>query len=247
MSSTHPALRSRTSPSAYLGEPHYDNNNDEQPTTRDYAASNDSSTNTSTVELPPPRRTKPMRSVSPPLSNMRLNRFIYALLLLTTLLGAYYSYRVVQYKTDVGGWWNLAVGKRPPQALHTPTGPGGGNPVPLDQVKSPRSAGTRRTKKQHDEDSVEDRINALAKALGMPSRELASAIALAVRQYVPPASLSSVAAQESGPAVEALIKGVSEDVVAEQVQMKNGHAAEPTGVMGGVVSGIESFVGMDEP
>lgn len=46
--------------------------------------------------------------------------------------------------------------------------------------------------------SVEERINELASALGMPSKDLASAIAIAVREYVPPASLSSVSAHQTG-------------------------------------------------
>lgn len=56
------------------------------------------------------------------------------------------------------------------------------------------------------DESVEDRINGLARALGIPSKELASAIAGAVRQYVPPASLSSIAAKETGEVVENLLK-----------------------------------------
>ena len=46
--------------------------------------------------------------------------------------------------------------------------------------------------------TVDDRINDLAAALGMPSKDLASAIASAVHEYVPPASLSSVAAHQTG-------------------------------------------------
>jgi hypothetical protein len=55
-------------------------------------------------------------------------------------------------------------------------------------------------------ESVEDRINGLATALGIPSKELASALAGLVRQYVPPASLSSIAAKETGEVVESLLK-----------------------------------------
>lgn len=46
--------------------------------------------------------------------------------------------------------------------------------------------------------TVEQRINDLASALGMPSKDLASAIAVAVHKYVPPATLSSVAAHQTG-------------------------------------------------
>lgn len=38
-----------------------------------------------------------------------------------------------------------------------------------------------------EDESVEDRINGLARVLGIPSKELASVVADAVRQYVPAA------------------------------------------------------------
>jgi len=58
--------------------------------------------------------------------------------------------------------------------------------------------------------SVEDHIEALATSLGLPSKELAAAIAEAVKNYLPPASLSSVSAAEatatgSGEAVKVLV------------------------------------------
>jgi len=100
-------------------------------------------------------------------------------------------------------------------------------------------------------ETVEDRINALASALGMPSRELASAIAIAVREYVPPASLSSITAKETGNVVEALIKG-TQDADAQKVEERSkGNAGSEdalgTGVVEGIVNGMGSFVGMDEP
>ncbi|KAG6916842.1 hypothetical protein DXG01_005141 [Tephrocybe rancida] len=188
---------------------------------------------TSTADnLPPPRTRKPLKPVSPPLANTRLSRLIYLLIFLTTLLGAYYSYRTIQYKTEVGGWWNLALGRRPPQMQM------GGETS--SQGKGRKSGATSR----NDEQSVEERINALARALGMPSKDLASAIAVAVREYVPPASLSSVAAKETGPAVHAMLKGGEEgDLTAKAPEP----GSQSTGVIGGVVGGIESFVGMEEP
>jgi len=85
---------------------------------------------------------------------------------------------------------------------------------------------------------VEDRINALADALGMPSKELASAIAGAVKQYVPPASLSSVssaaASKETGRSSEAL-----------NILLDEGETDD--GVVGEIVSGLGSVAGMDEP
>ncbi|KAF5350083.1 hypothetical protein D9756_009145 [Leucocoprinus leucothites] len=158
-----------------------------------------------------------LRPVSPPMQTTRLSRLIYILILLTALLGSYYSYRVVQYKQQVGGWWDVALGRRP-QA---------------DNIPSDHS--------HHRQTSVEDKINDLAKALGMPSKELASAIAVAVRNYVPPASLSSVAAKETGPAVQALLK----EPPSQDQTLSNTPSA--TNIVGGVFEGVESFVGMDEP
>lgn len=89
----------------------------------------------------------------------------------------------------------------------------------------------------HEEDSVEDKINALARALGMPSKDLASAIAVAVRDYVPPASLSSIAAKETGTAVQAMLQGD-----------KSGEAdLQSNRVIDSVVGGMDTFVGMEEP
>ncbi|KAF7430587.1 hypothetical protein PC9H_006295 [Pleurotus ostreatus] len=175
--------------------------------------------------LPPARQSRPLKSVSPPLASGSLHRFIYILVFTTSLIAAYYSWRVMQYKTEVGGWWNLALGRRPPQFEG-----GYGN------VKRGRGKNSA-----PQEQTVEDRINALAEALGMPSKELASAIAVAVKEYVPPASLSSVAAKETGPAVEAMLN-------AEPSKTGSTPSEETAaGVVGGMFSGVESFVGMDEP
>ncbi|KAJ6602790.1 hypothetical protein DFH09DRAFT_969145 [Mycena vulgaris] len=188
------------------------------------------SNSTNPSDLPPKRETPSLQPVSKPLASTRLNRLIYLLLLLSTLLSAYYGYRVVQWKTEVGGWWNLALGKRPPQLKY-------------DTASRPQSKG-KKGKKEKPGESVEDRINALADALGMPSKDLASAIAGAVKQYVPPASLSSVAAHQTGEAVDALLKGASED----DGQKETPKGAEDSGgVVSGLASGVGSFVGMDEP
>ncbi|KAG5641116.1 hypothetical protein DXG03_005979, partial [Asterophora parasitica] len=166
-----------------------------------------SSSSVTADNLPPPRKSQALKPVSAPLSHMRLSRLIYLLVLLTTLLGAYYSYRVVQYKSEVGGWWNLAVGRRPPQ-VQTEVAYGQGS-----ETGYSKGRGRQNMQARSNEESVEERINALARALGMPSSELAAAIAVAVREYVPPASLSSVAAHETGPAVQAMLKGEGYDHV----------------------------------
>ncbi|KAJ8522844.1 hypothetical protein ONZ45_g675 [Pleurotus djamor] len=201
-----------------------------KPSTNDVAKA---SPTTTSENLPPPRTKKPLKSVSPPLASARLNRLIYALVLTTALLGAYYSYRIVQYKTQVGGWWNFAVGRRPPQFQ-----PNGGANTPAEGSEGARARGKSK------ETTVEERINALAEALGMPSKELASAIAIAVKEYVPPASLSSVAAKETGPAVEAMLKADSNP---HNPPASNTQEGDGAGVVRGVFSGVESFVGLDEP
>ncbi|KAF9553455.1 hypothetical protein CPC08DRAFT_645628 [Agrocybe pediades] len=165
--------------------------------------------------LPPGRKGQIMRSVSPPGSKTRLSSFIYVLLLLTALLGSYYGYRVVQYKSSVGGWWSLLMGRKPAVMQ-----------------------GTETVYKQH-ADTVESHIEALAKALGMPTPELAAAIAGAVRAYVPPASLSSIKkAEPTGEAVKVML---------EEPEDSEAIPAPVEGVVEGMASGFESFVGMDEP
>ena len=72
------------------------------------------------------------------------------------------------------------------------------------------------------EESVEDRINGLAKVLGIPSKELASAIAGAVRQYVPSAVVSSIAEKETGEVVERLLKTKEKPGVVDQVMGSDG-------------------------
>ncbi|CAK5273425.1 unnamed protein product [Mycena citricolor] len=170
-----------------------------------------------------PTRKEPLlrTDVKKPLASTRLNRLIYLLILLSTAMSAYYTYRVVQWKTDVGGWWNLAMGVRPPTA-HS-------DPRPNSKSKSTPSSET-----------VEDRISALADALGMPSADLASAIAGAVRAYVPPASLSSIAVHQTGEAVKVLLD-TDPEAGAQQ------GAGDDAGYAATLASGMGSFVGMDEP
>ncbi|KAF8657103.1 hypothetical protein AX16_002290 [Volvariella volvacea WC 439] len=177
---------------------------------------------------------KHLRPVSPPLHSTRLSSLIYVLVVLSALLIVFYSYRIFQYKGQVGGWWNLLLGKGVHQ-VHVPTGLG-----------ADIADGHRRGLACGKEESVESRIYALAEVLGIPSKDLASAIAVAVREYVPPASLSSISARETGPVIDALLKGEAESINADKV--RNTIEKEyPTGVVEGVVSGMGSFVGMDEP
>lgn len=163
-------------------------------------------------DVPSYRVKHALRPVSPPLRTVSFSNLIYVLIILTGLLAAYYSYRIIQYRNSVGGWWDVALGRLP------------------------QAQGAQVQHSHHHRNTVEDRINDLAKALGMPSKDLASAIVVAVRNYVPPASLSSVAAEETGPAVQELLK-----------EPPSSASPSATGVVRGVAEGFGTFVGMDEP
>ncbi|EMD36070.1 hypothetical protein CERSUDRAFT_53111 [Gelatoporia subvermispora B] len=139
----------------------------------------------SRADLPPPRERKGVRPVSPPLSNTSLRRFIYYLALFAAALFAFYAWRFFQWKAEVGGWWNLATGHRPGAAAAAWAA--------RTNIDVPGPTATH-----EGSPSVEQRINELAQALGVPSKDLAAAIAGAVKEYVPPATLSSIASHETG-------------------------------------------------
>lgn len=178
------------------------------------------------TDLPPDRpRKKALTRVDAPLTNLSLNNLIYIMSLGAVVLIAWYCWRIVGYKREVGGWWNLALGKK--AAVPEPTSTG--------WFSNSKNSGTGEGSGGGDE--VEQRINALASALGMPPTHLASAIASAVREHVPPASLSSVAASEpTGSATKILVNDESE----EEAEGQEGVAATAGGILG-------SVVGMDEP
>ncbi|KAI0323419.1 hypothetical protein GY45DRAFT_1332553, partial [Cubamyces sp. BRFM 1775] len=186
-------------------------------------------------DLPPPRDRKGIRPVSPPLSHTPLHRFNYYIVLFATLAIAFYGWRLLQWKAEVGGWWNLALGKRPPGA-EAIVGTATATPTSTASVSS-KGAPT-----------VEDRINDLAAALGMPSSDLAAAIADAVREHVPPASLSSVAAHEpSGSAVQYLVNPSSAAANEASSQAANPVVSGAGRGMEAVASAFEAAVGLDEP
>ncbi|CCM02735.1 uncharacterized protein FIBRA_04842 [Fibroporia radiculosa] len=182
-------------------------------------------------DLPPPRdRKKATRSVSPPLSHVPLKRFNYLLALFATLLVVFYAWRLAQWKADVGGWWNLALGRRPP----------------AQQNPHPDQHAWAQTDQRPDgvgEPGVEQRIEELARALGLPSGDLARAIADAVREHVPPASLSSVAAHETGDAV----KYVVDPSGAAASDAESAPASTASRGFGVVQEALEAAVGLDEP
>lgn len=143
--------------------------------------------------LPPPRKGKAIATdkTTLPFSNVKFNTFIYILSGLALAFISFNAWRLLQLKIAAGGWWNLVLKRR----LR-----GGGD--------DGRVYGHDMGSSRGGDGGVEDRINALAEALGIPSHELASAIADAVKHHVPPASLSSVSAAEatqSGTAVNILV------------------------------------------
>lgn len=109
------------------------------------------------------------RSNTPPPST-RLDRLIYILILLTTLLAAFYAYRVGQDKTDAGGWWSRAI------------------------IRPSRQKCDVENTICQKADCIEESISALARALEIPSNRLAEAIAIAVRENMPSRSSSSAPA-----------------------------------------------------
>jgi len=120
--------------------------------------------------LPSKRQGKAVKRTTAPLYKMSFNNFIYALTAVAVCLIAFYSYKFTLLKTQAGGWWNLATGKRPEASSNQFRGDEG--------------------------DSVEAKISDLAAAFGIPPATLATAIASAVSAHVPPASLSSISKNE---------------------------------------------------
>ncbi|KAH9840585.1 uncharacterized protein C8Q71DRAFT_854469 [Rhodofomes roseus] len=190
--------------------------------------------NTAT-DLPPSRDRKGLRSVSPPLSNVPISRFNYLLALLATVVAAFYVWRLMQWKAEVGGWWNLALGKRPPQLRNRDANTGA--------QWANAGAHAQSFAKDGGDGEVERRIEELAVALGIPSKDLANAIAGAVRDFVPPASLSSIAAHETGEAVEYMVdpSGAS---ASEAQSAPGATASRGFRVM---ENAFQAAVGMDEP
>ncbi|KAH9927703.1 uncharacterized protein B0H18DRAFT_1118484 [Fomitopsis serialis] len=117
--------------------------------------------------------------------------------LLATVVTAFkfYVWCLMQWKGEVGGWWKLALGKRPPQLQHRDT----------NGSRARANANALGFEKDGGNGEVERRIEELAVALGIPSKDLTNVIAGAVRDHVPLASLSSIAAHETGEVVGHLV------------------------------------------
>ncbi|PFH48449.1 hypothetical protein AMATHDRAFT_149868 [Amanita thiersii Skay4041] len=193
-------------------------------------------------DLPPPREDKKaLRRVKPPLSSVTFSNFVYLLLLVLAIITGYFSYRMIQYKTEVGGWWNLALGKGPKQYTQVP--------VPASSEGYARQPGNDAT--------VGEGLEILASALGLQADELAGAIAGVVREYVSPAKLSAIRTREASRsgAVKVLLEGAPDVAGKNAGGRKAAPFANPaaaasdsaSSVVEGVMSGMGNFVGMDEP
>ncbi|KAF9237736.1 hypothetical protein BU15DRAFT_62935 [Melanogaster broomeanus] len=145
-------------------------------------------------DMPRTRSKKGLAPVSPPGSQTPLNIFIYAISLGAVLLLGWYVYNTVtllgRLKEEVG-WWRLITGG----SGMAPSGWGYWT-----------GWGSSRTAEGGGE--LESRLNDLADALGIPVEDVASA----VKPFVPPASLTSLALKETGDsAARRVLLGVAED------------------------------------
>ncbi|CAE6352315.1 unnamed protein product [Rhizoctonia solani] len=170
--------------------------------------------------LPPKREGKATQDVRAPLSGTSLSTVIYALAALGLIWAGLSAYRIAQLKADSGGWYNLALGRRPDTGA-----PMKGNPHVGSHKTSTHNTGAK---------GVEGRIRALADELGIHPRELASAI----RPLMPTASASSISAEASATPMADAVIGVlaSEDPSGEQ----QGNAASGFPDLG-------TLVGLDDP
>jgi len=185
-------------------------------------------------DLPPPRQRKALRPVSKPLSNTRLTSLIYYIAGIALLIGAFYAWRITQWKAEAGGWWNLALGKRPPQMQAQGGGGAKGRPGAFGGGRGSRSGGGGG--RAGGKGDVEDRINDLAEILGLKPTDLASAISGAVKEHVAPATLSSISSSASA-------AGAAKTAVDALV----GEEAQDEGIAAGMANTMGSIVGLDEP
>lgn len=141
-------------------------------------------------DLPPKRERKdPLRPVSPPLSKTPFNRFIYYLVFGACLYLLFYTWRIALWKVE-SPFFGVSMGKKPSSVAGDKAAAKGQTTTSTTASPSVAIRGAEWT--------VEDRIKSLAEALGMPSNDLAAVIADAVREHIPPASLSSVKAHQTG-------------------------------------------------
>lgn len=136
-------------------------------------------------DLPPSRPRKELLTpVSPPGHRTPLRSFIYVLVTTALLFTVWYTYitfvGLKQWKDEVG-WWGMSVGRFGRQHHGLYRNPSRGHEVVGE---------------------VEGHLSKLASALGIPATDLASA----VKPFMPPATLSSLAPHATGETMKVLFE-----------------------------------------
>ncbi|KIJ11865.1 hypothetical protein PAXINDRAFT_181754 [Paxillus involutus ATCC 200175] len=139
-------------------------------------------------DIPMTKSGNRLAPVSPLGSQMPFNKFVYALSLGAVILLGWYVYDMVtvlgRLKEEVG-WWGLIIGGSGGQLRG---GSGGGTSHGWGSWTGWGSSSSRRAR---GDGELESRLDDLANALGIPARDVASAL----KPIVPPASLTSLAAK----------------------------------------------------
>jgi len=135
--------------------------------------------------LPPSRpRKEILKPVDPPGHRASLRSFIYALVTAALLFAGWYTYITavgLKHWKDEVGWWRMTVGRSWRQDDRLSCGQWRGH-----EMKG----------------ELEEHFSQLASALGIPATDVASA----VKPFVPPATLSSLAPQATGEVMKVLFE-----------------------------------------
>ncbi|KAG0701480.1 hypothetical protein DFH29DRAFT_1000225 [Suillus ampliporus] len=164
-------------------------------------------------DLPPSRpRKELLRHVSPPGYRIPLHYFIYTLMTAALLVAGWYTYITAvglkHWKEEVG-LWRMTVGR-------------------FGRQQNSQWRG------QEGEGGLEGHLSQLASALGIPATDVASAI----KPFVPPATLSSLAPRATGEAMKVLF---------EELHQKEHRGDDSGGSMGSAAEGLGTVVGFDDP
>jgi hypothetical protein len=156
--------------------------------------------------LPPKRQGKAVKRTAAPLYKTSFNNFVYTLATIAICLFAFYTYKITAWKTQAGGWWNLATGN-----------------IPAPETSF--SGGT-------EDNSVEAKISQLASVFGIPPATLATAIASAVSVHAAPASLSPISKNENEAPTASVIHSLVQDHAAATLESANGFVNKLGSVVG---------------
>ncbi|KAI0321408.1 hypothetical protein OF83DRAFT_1099642 [Amylostereum chailletii] len=185
--------------------------------------SNPTPEKTSKDDLPPsrPKEDRGVRTdVRPPFARVSFSTFLHGLTAMLLAVFCWYAYSAATMALG------FSKGSSPPSSGGILWMLGLGRSGPNAKSGKPESG-----HEEHGNMGVERRIEELAKALGMPDSELAVAIAGVVKEHVPPASLSSLAAQAKETGGSKIV-----DVLVRQNQDREGQGAKGVaGTFGGMV------------